>query len=255
MSSLPELQQRFQMAILGGDPTPGLFASEGPILEGGLVIYLQAYRARLTAALRDNFPVLARALGDDAFADLARAYIDRHPSHFRSIRWFGDLLTDFLAATPELLPHPALLDLARMDWAMRSAFDAADAELLTFAEVAALRPEDWPGRSFRLVPSVRLVDLRWRIEPIWKALNADSAADSEEPQELPHTLLVWRRELDCCWRSADACEALVLHALTQSARFADCCLRIAESGDQQAAQTAAGFVQRWIAEGVLARDG
>ncbi|HNC52463.1 MAG TPA: DNA-binding domain-containing protein [Accumulibacter sp.] len=254
MNSLPELQQRFQTAILGGEPTPGLFAEETPTREGGFAIYLQAYRARLTAALRDNFPVLARALGDDAFADMADAYIDRQPSHFRSIRWFGGTLADFLAAAPEHLPHPALLDLARMDWAMRSAFDAADAELLTFDEVAALRPEHWLGLSFRLIPSVRLVDLRWRIEPTWKALNADSAADSEEPEELPHTLLVWRRDLDCYWRSADACEARVLHALTRLASFADCCLLIAESGDQQAARTAAAFVQRWIAEGLLARD-
>lgn len=254
MSSLHDLQHRFQMAILGGDPTPGLFANAAATLEGGFAIYLQAYQARLTAALRDNFPVLARALGDDAFADLARAYIAQHPSHFRSIRWFGEMLPDFLAAAPEHLPHPALVDLARMDWAIRSAFDAADAELLTVDEVAALQPEDWPGRSFRLLPSVRLVALRWGIEPIWKALDADSAADSEEPQELSHALVVWRRELNCCWRSADTCEAIVLHALTQSASFADCCLLIAESGDLQAAQTAAGFVQRWIAEGLLARD-
>jgi hypothetical protein len=35
-------------------------------------VYLKAYRARLTAALRDNFPVLQRALGDDAFDVLAQ---------------------------------------------------------------------------------------------------------------------------------------------------------------------------------------
>jgi hypothetical protein len=131
MSTLAELQQRFQKAILLENFTPDLFAAEGALLAGGIGVYLQAYRARLTAALRDNFPVLQRALGDDAFDLLARAYIDAHPSHFRSIRWFGHRLVEFLAAAPERLPHPALLDLARMDWAMRTAFDAADAAALT----------------------------------------------------------------------------------------------------------------------------
>ncbi len=254
MSTLAELQERFQTAVLLGNPAPGLFVAEGPQIESGIGVYLRAYRARLTAALRDNFPVLQRALGDDAFDALAGAYIDEQPSHCRSLRWFGDSLAEFLAAASARLPHPALVDLARMDWATRTAFDAADAALLSFGELAALPPEDWPQRCFKPVPSLQLLDLAWGVEPIWKALNADAAAVSEEPLSLPHVLLVWRPQLDCCWRSADACEAAVLRALTQGASFAEWCTLIAETGDAQAARTAAGFLQRWIAEGLLARD-
>jgi hypothetical protein len=162
MSTLAALQERFQKAVLLDDPTPGLFAAEGAALESGLAVYLQAYRARLTAALRDNYPVLQRALGDEAFDLLARAYLDEHPSHFRSIRWFGDSLAEFLAAAPEHLPHPALVDLARMDWAMRTAFDAADATLLGVGELVALPPEEWPQRHFKPVPSLQLLDLTWQ---------------------------------------------------------------------------------------------
>ncbi|MBK7952964.1 MAG: putative DNA-binding domain-containing protein [Candidatus Accumulibacter sp.] len=254
MSTLAKLQERFQTAVLAENPVPGLFAAEVPLLEGGFGVYLRAYRARLTAALRDNFPVLQRALGDDAFDALANAYIDENPSHFRSIRWFGDSLAEFLAAAPERLPHPALVDLARMDWATRTAFDAADAALLSFGELAALPPEDWPQRRFKPVPSLQLLDLAWGVEPTWKALNADAAAVSVEPLPVQHVLLIWRPELDCCWRSADTCEAAILRALTRGASFADCCTLIAETGDAQAARTAAGFLQRWIAEGLLAGD-
>lgn len=257
MSTLAELQQRFQKAILLENFTPDLFAAEGALLAGGMGgigVYLQAYRARLTAALRDNFPVLQRALGDDAFDLLARAYIDEHPSHFRSIRWFGHRLVEFLDAAPGRLPHPALLDLARMDWAMRTAFDAADAAALTRDDLAALPLQDWPLRRFRPLPSLQLIDLAWRVEPVWKALNANSEVASEEPQRLPHVLLIWRPALDCCWRSAEACEAAALQALTQAASFADCCTLIAESGVPEPAQTAAGFLQRWITEGLLAKD-
>lgn len=254
MSTLAKLQEHFQTAVLLENSVPGLFVAEGPLLEGGIGVYLRAYRARLTAALRDNFPVLQRALGDDAFDALAGAYIDEHPSHFRSIRWFGDSLAEFLAAAPDFLPHPALLDLARMDWAMRAAFDAADATLLSIGEVAVLPPEDWPQQRFKPVPSLQLLDLAWGVEPIWKALNADAAAVSDEPLPLPHVLLVWRPELDCRWRSADGCEAAVLRALMQGATFADGCTLIAETGDTQAARTAAGLLQRWIVEGLLARE-
>lgn len=255
MSPLMAQQLRIQEAIVGENPTPGLFVSEGPQLAGGFAVYLRAYRARLTAALRDNYPVLRLALGDDSFADLARAYIDAQPSRFRSIRWFGDSLADFLAATPDHLAHPALVDLARMDWAMRAAFDAADVPLMGAGDLALLAPEDWPSLRFTPVPSLQLLDLAWRIEPIWKALNDDHEASTEEPEPLLHSLLIWRPVLDCCWRSADIGEVAALQALTQGASFAECCAMIAASGDAEPAQTAAGLLARWIAEGLLAKSG
>ena len=252
--TLVELQQRCQQAILDGNPLPGLFAGEGSGSSSGFGIYLQAYRARLTAALQDNYPVLLRAIGDDAFAALADAYIARRPSHFRSIRWFGDCLADFLACSPEHLAHPSLVDLARMDWATRAAFDAADAEALCVTDLATLRAEDWPQRRFGLLPSLQMLRLDWQVEPTWKSLDADPLASCDEPQFLPHVLLVWRPQLECRWRSAPALEASVLEALSTGASFAACCDLIADSGDAEPAATAAGFLQSWIADGLLARD-
>jgi hypothetical protein len=116
--------------------------------------------------------------------------------------------------------------------------------------------QDWPLRRFQ-DPCLRLqlIDLAWRVEPIWKALNANSRSQSaRNHNDWPHVLLIWRPALDCCWRSAEACEAAALQALTQAASFADCCTLIAESGVPEPAQTAAGFLQRWITEGLLAKD-
>ena len=260
MTRLGELQQRFQQAVLTGKLTPGLFAGEGVRPTGGFDIYLQAYRARLTAALRENFPVLQRALGDDAFAALAHAYIDEQPSHFRSLRWFGDSLAGFLAQASERLPHPALVDLARMDWAIRAAFDAADTPFLALSDLASLAPEDWPTQRFRTLPSLQVVDLSWSIESTWKALNEDADAVTDEPPALRHALLVWRPEFDCCWRSADAGEAAALRVLAKGTSLAEWCLFIAESGDPEsgdpeAAGTAASLLRRWVAEGLLAKGG
>ena len=198
MSAMGELQCRFQRAVLTEDFTPGLFVSEGREIAGGLGLYLMAYRARLLSALRDNFPVLHRALGDEAFAELASDYIDAHPSRFRSIRWFGDELTAFLDAGPERLPHPALADVARMDWAIRGAFDAAGALPLTLADLAELAPEQWPQRRFALLPSLRLVDLNWAVEPIWRArllpkvsaMPSNLACTLNSPPT-PHDRLFW----------------------------------------------------------------
>lgn len=254
MTTLAELQRRFQEAVLGENPLPDLFAGEEEGLAGGFDLYLQAYRARLAAALRDNFPVLHRALGDDAFATLAGAYIAEHPSRFRSIRWFGDSLTDFIARFPERVGHPALLDLARMDWAMRAAFDAADSAATKLPDLAALHADEWPEHRFHLMPSLQILDLTWAVEPLWKALNDDAEARTEEPQIQEHALLIWRPALDCCWRSAEAGEAAALRALGESENFAHWCAALAKAGEPEPAMAAATLLRRWVEEGLLAKS-
>ena len=78
MSTLDSLQKTFQAAVLAENLAPGLFAREGG--EGGFSIYANAYRARLTDALRDNYPILLLALGDEMFLELALSYIGEQPS-------------------------------------------------------------------------------------------------------------------------------------------------------------------------------
>ena len=45
-----------------------------------LSVYANAYFARLIECLGESFPVLQRALGDEAFAGLAADYLVAHPS-------------------------------------------------------------------------------------------------------------------------------------------------------------------------------
>lgn len=244
MNAISGLQLRFQQAVLDGQAPPGL-------VRGHFNIYAEAYRGRLTEALRENYPVLRKAMGDEMFDALALAYIEARPSHFRSIRWFGDALAEFIDAHPDLTPHPALGDLARMDWAVRGAFDAAAAPAFDPEQIASIPAQDWPEQCFRLQSAARLIELQWNVEPAWQALSLDENASTEPPQPLRHTLLVWRRELECQWRSLDAHEAAALHALADGMSFADVCERIAGTGADDPAQNAAMYLRRWVEDGLL----
>lgn len=255
--TLAEQQRRLAAAIRDETDLAGLLTGDSA---RGLRVYRHAYRARLVEALTDNFTVLVRLMGDDAFERLANAYIAARPSQHPSIRWFGDGLADFMAAAGEdLVPHASMVDFARMDWAVRGAFDAADAPLLAFATLAALHPDDWAGLVLHLHPSAQRVTLAHAIEPAWRQLRAwePDAGEDElelgEPAVEMHQVLAWRQADGTRWRSLEPLEAVVLDEVGKQATFATLCERTAaELGDPEAAAPAViGLLQRWLADGLL----
>ncbi len=256
-AALRSQQQALQASISERSAVqPQLLQGPGRL---GLSVYQEAYSSRLLAALRDNFTVLQRALGDADFDALGLAYIQARPSLLPSIRWFGSGLADFMANDfAAELTHPCMVDFARMDWALRAAFDSADAPVLRFEQLAALAAEDWPALVFRLHPSVHLLSLSWAIEPAWSALRAHEPESSEpdpdlpEPARLDHLLLVWRAELETQWRSLEPLEAQLLQAVARGEDFETICQLAAQTaGADQAAATVVQALQGWLASGLL----
>lgn len=250
--TLATQQQAFAALLLADTPVPGT-----PLLRPlngqppRLGVYHHAYRARLVAALRSNYPVLPRVLGDEDFDALALDYLAKHPSCEPSIRWFGHALPAWLAAAPERLPHPALADLAAMEWALGTSFDAADATPLVFANLAAQPPEAWPDLRFGAHPTVALLPLQWAVEPIWQALTEDEDATTDEPAALAHRLLVWRQGLQTQWRSLADDEAGVLAACLAGQPFAALCALAADTHGDAAPAWVASALRRWVDDGLL----
>ena len=258
-------QQLAFAAAAADGADPGTLLAADP--HGGpprLGVYRHAYRARLTEALADNFEILAKAMGDEAFAALADAYITTYPSTHLSIRWFGNRLADFMAQAvgdgSGLVPHPAFVDLARMDWALRAAFDAADAPAVGREALAGRSPQDFAALRLAAHPAVQQMKLDWVIEVAWRALrehDPDSGTEPElpAPEEHAHTLLVWRRGLDTLWRSVDAAEATLLQGLAAGESFGELCERAAALDDDALppAQRAASVLAQWLDDGLISR--
>lgn len=259
VTPLRNQQQAFRRAIVAQDAASDeLFAAGTGDTARRLQIYRHAYRSRLTDALAANYPALARALGDAAFSDLAARYMDAKPSRQPSIRWFGDAL-DAFAGEQEVLPHPALRDLLRLEWAICCAFDAADAPPATRDDYVQLAPEAWPALRLRLHPSATVLDLAWNVEPTWQALTRDADAGVEralpEPVDHAHEVVVWREGLTPKWRSLDAAEAACLRAVQRGESFAELCEAAARHVEAaQAPVSVVGWLQRWLADGLIARD-
>ena len=251
-AALRQQQRDFAALLLAAEPdaTTRLLRAPGgrPIR---LDAYHHAYRARLIEALRSNMPVLHQVLGDDAFAGMALAYLADEPSRQASIRWFGHRLPAWLANHPDAVPHPALADLAAMEWALGCSFDATDAMPLRFDDLVALPPPSWPDARFAGHPSVHLLSLQWAVEPLWQSLTHDEGAETSEPEALNHALLIWRQGLDTRWRSLQADEADALNACLAGEPFAALCERAGNHHGDQAPAWMAATLRRGVEDGLL----
>lgn len=221
MPSLRESQLELRDAILAG----------ARHANGGLEVYRYAFGARLAGVLRSNYPVLARRLGELEFARLARRYIAETPSRHFNIRWYGAQLSRHLRG--------AYADLARMEWALGLAFDAADETPLAWDALKSRPVEDWVGLPIALHPSTQVLSMSWSAEALWEGTAIEHRRNR-------HALLVWRKDLQAHWRIASRSEALALRAL-RFGTLADACDAAPEAAFEQVGEWFAG----WVREGML----
>lgn len=253
MSELRRLQQGFQRHLLepGGVAMPEIVARDGPDAQARLDIYTTAYRMRLVEALEANYPKLAAWLGEEEFARLGRAYLAEQPSVYRSIRYFGDRLAEFLARIDPWRRHGEFTKMARLEWTLAAAFDAADAPHASPEQMQALPPKDWPVARFVPHPSVRCIELEWNVVQIWKALD-----QGERPPPAQHgearSWVIWRRDLQTRFQSLTPAEAKVLEAILAGRPFAELCEGLCEHHpESEVPGRAAALIGQWLKSGLI----
>jgi len=257
--ALRELQRAFwrHLAAAPGDE-PGrpvvpalqamLVGSDALPAADRLAIYERMYFWRLLDVLREDHPRTAAVLGDEAFRAVAQAYLARHPSEDPSVAHVGRGLASFLEAnlTPGAPPWTA--DLARLEWARREVFDAADAPVLTLDALRALPPERWPETRFGVVPALSRLVAGWPVQRAW------AAAAQDGPITLPAArtaLRVWRTGFSVYHAPMDAREEAALAAVVAGEPFAAVCEGFADLPAGDAAQRAASLLASWVEDGMV----
>jgi len=218
-----------------------------------LDVYRDGYALRLIEVLTNDYPGLMAMAGPADFDQLARAYIAAHPSRHASVRWFGQHLADFIAATPPYNRSPAAAEMARFEWLLGEAFDAPDLVPVTAAALMALPPEAWETLRFWPLPSLRRSVFAFEVAQAWQRREEVEAGNLEvAPAAQPAPWMIWRPERVSNFRSLEADEAAMLEALAAGRPFPELCEAIAaDVGEDQAAARAAGLLRAWVEEGVI----
>jgi hypothetical protein len=128
-------------------------------------IYADAYLARLTDALREDFPALSRLLGPRAFPKVCRAYLERHPSRGWSLNPLGRKLPGFLSGRVKIPRREAARDLARLEVAMSEVFDGEGVEPLKPADFAKVPADRLAAARLAFVPTFQLLALDHAVNP------------------------------------------------------------------------------------------
>ena len=254
MSTLNDLEAAFQSHILTGDDRirARIVGTDKVDADTRLGLYANAYRLRLIEALDTDYPGLHTLAGDEEFDRMARAYIDAHPSGYRSLRWFGDRLSEFLRSTAPWSGYPVFAEMAAFEWALSDAFDAADSDLASVDDMTALPPDAWPGLTFALHASVQYLDLRWNVPTVWKAIDTGAEPPALAEHGHPATWLLWRHDLLTHFRSLKVDEAWALDALRRGKNFAAICGGLTEWVDaRNVAAHAAGLLKQWLTDGLI----
>jgi hypothetical protein len=244
----PEQREREIAALLRGDPQRPASVR--------LEVYAHAWLHRIQGALAEDFGALARVLGEDAFRELVIAYLGAHPPCRPSLRDAGAQLPEFLARSPAAAAlrerHPFAPDLARLEWALIEAFDAADAPVLAREALAGIPPEGWAGLRLVFQPSFQLLSLDFPVDRLRRAHDQEEAGLPALIEPLPTRVCVWRSDERVFHRALEPIEAEALARALAGASFGRLCEGIAERlSEAEAPLRAASLLAGWQRDGLL----
>lgn len=250
--SLAELQRGLAARILG-EEAPAverwIGAPERPEEAARRIgVHTDGYPARVQEALREAFPAIAHILGHDTFAALARRFAFG-ATLAANLNAVGAGLAGLLERDPLGSDLPFLCDLARLEWAVATAFHAPTEPRFDAKGCEAWGPEDWAQLRLRFQPGTALVASAWPIHDLRAARDVPRDAIDVDLVDRPQAVLVFRRELDVSTERVPGDEALAFASLAAGEPLGASIAALAEAGGEP--ERVAALFARWSALGLL----
>lgn len=188
-----------------------------------LQVYANAYYARLLECLRNEFPAMAYALGQETFDKFGFAYLQSYPSTSYTLGNLGRNFPRFLAETRptdsadgDAPSWPDFLtDLATVERTYSEVFDGPGIEekrILQAEDLHNVSAEQWPDARLVPVPCLRLLKLAYPVHEYITAVRHGTEAVIPNPS--PTHLVITRREYIVRRRAVSPVEYELLTALT-----------------------------------------
>jgi Putative DNA-binding domain len=211
-------------------------------------IYQSAYMLRLQECMRGDFPAVRAVAGDKRFAELVRAYLERHPSQHWSLNPLGRHFARFLA------PRPLLAGLARLEWAMQEVFEAPACESLAADALERVAADAWARARLEPIDALRLLAFDHRCNAIASAVRR---SEPLPPRSRKRTWVVVYRKDWVVWRmDLDRVQFELLSALCRGRTLAQAlgaAARVHRGSQEQLLNRIRSACANFVAEGLFRR--
>lgn len=181
-------------------------------------VYRNNVIVSLKDALSDSFPVIAKLIGAQNFANLAGLYVRAHPPSDPRMMLYGAQFPTFLERFEPLQHVGYLADVARLELAQRHAYHAADATPIDPAIFGALAPEVLASATVAFAPAMHIVQSSWPVLDIW---HFNMTPGAPQPSAAAQDVLVARPEFDPVMLAMPAGGAEVIALLQNGTKLGD----------------------------------
>jgi hypothetical protein len=227
-----------------------------------LGIYNAAYHARLLECLREEHPVLVRAMTQEVFDTFAVGYLQAYPSHSYTLAHLGNHFPRYLAETREAVDAEAkaaatwpdfLIDLAQLEVTFNEVFDGPGVEgkpALDLVQVMSVDPKCWPQARLLPVGCLRLLALTYPVDVYYQALR--DRENSHPPEPGATFLAITRRDYIVHHYRLERAEYELLQALVSGYSVGgaiDRAARVADVDAEQSTDDVRGWFRDWTARG------
>ena len=173
-------------------------SSEESLLDR-LTIYHHGYFSRLEECLADDYPALKYALGDEAFSELCRNYVNAHPSSEPSLNGYGRALAGFIREL-DLDTASFLSELAQLEWASVEVLHALAPEPMSAQALLSIQAEALPSVCFKASDALRLFAFKYPANVYLQAFYEDRQPIVPEPKSSSVAVVrsgytIWRFDL------------------------------------------------------------
>lgn len=254
MSQLQTLQLKFHEYLLDPEHHPdiqdSIVSTEKVSAQTRLSIYSNAYRLRLLGLLAMDYPFAQQLMGESLFDELGNEYIDVcTPDHYSPI-YFSRHFSRFLAE--HHLEQALYAEFAALEWGLLEVLLAEDTPHLEATTLAETPPEDWPGLTFKLHPSFKIIPMRTNAPEFYRAMLKEGALPEEviiEQNTAATHWAIWRFERSPYFQSLTPEQAGMLQAIQTKQSFIELCAGLCEQfhfSEEQAGQFTAQNLHYFI---------
>ena len=209
VDELAALQHWMQSALIhpeavSAQETEGVLTSTDTLSgRSGLAIYQRSYFLRIASCMREQFPALCYALGEEVFNGFTDAYIRAHPPESYTLYDLGRRFAGYLQDSRPDKDAPAqereswidfMVDLAQFERQVIVLFDAPGHEGKAFATI------DTPDDRLRLQPCFATACYQFPVAAYYHDVRAKTDPDLPSPEPcyvafvrtdyLTHTILI-----------------------------------------------------------------